>query len=149
MEISDDREDMISWEFPGNLRNPGKNSPIHASAATSQNGSREPALPNPAGVCTRPSEKNCWVPVRIFSNSGRPVSNSQEILGIPRKSWENHPRANSENRAPDTNRRCGRLRMVRVVVSGPTAAARRRVGTADGRYRFSQDFLGILGILGK
>ena len=47
-----------------------------------------------------PLEKNCWIPVRIFSNSARPVSVSQEFPGFPGNPGKMNFRVNSENQLP-------------------------------------------------
>ena len=111
--------------------------PIHASAAASRNAFRESALSTPTGLDTRPSEKQLLGPSSHFFELWEAGFEFPGNLGIPRKSWENHPRANSENRAPDTNRRCGRLRMDSVLISEPPAVARRRIGVAEqGKLNF-------------
>ena len=127
-ETSDDRESMISEEFRGNPKNPRKTPPTHASAAPPRNASREPALPNPAGLAARPPGKKLLGPSSHFSNFWRGGFEFPRILGIPRKSSENHHSSENKIRAPDTNRRRGRLRMIGGMVFEPAVAAVRRVG---------------------
>ena len=74
-----------------------------------------------------PLKKNCWVPVPIFSNFWRAGFEFPRILGIPRKSSENHHSSENKIRDPDTNRRRGRLRMIGGMVFEPAVAAVRRV----------------------
>ena len=77
-----------------------------------------------------PTKKYDLDPIPHFFEVWQAGFRFPRILGIPRKSLEFPRTGKLGNRAPDTNRRCGRLRMVRVVISEPMVAARRRVGVA-------------------
>ena len=129
-ETSDDCENVISQEFRGNPRNPRKIRPIHARWAAPRNGSRESALLNSKALGVRPRGKKQLEISGTFLNFWQAGFDFRGFPGFRGKSSENVPSSENLSRAPVTNRRCGRLRMVRVVISEPTVATRRRVGIA-------------------
>ena len=136
-------------DFRGNPRNPRKIRPIHARWAAPRNGSRESALLNSKALGVRPRGKKQLEISGTFLNFWQAGFDFRGFPGFRGKSSENVPSSENLSRAPVTNRRCGRLRMTVVDHQpdgrGPPACA----VWWGGAHWISEDFLGILGILGK